>query len=146
MSDGTRTYEILTSKGKQRITVPEDTKVTFGAIVPGAKANGYSGGGWGLRVWRDANHQLAVFSDVISFRDLSIPVEVAAVRKFGEDHWTIDDGTYVGKKAGTVEKKWMAVEEVAETVPLEPLVTDGDWAESLPSIRATRYASGGKTR
>jgi hypothetical protein len=108
---GTRTYEIVTSTGRRRITVPETYKVTFGAVVPGAKANGYSGGGWGLRIWESADKQRAVFSDVVSFRDLSIPVEVMAVRKFGDDDWFPDDGT---AKAGTVERAWKSIDEVKD--------------------------------
>ncbi len=115
MTEGpTRTYEIVTSRGKQRITVPAAYKVTFGAVVPGAKASGYSGGGWGLRIWESADKQRAVFTDVVSFRDLSIPVEVAAVRLFGSDDWTIDDGSYTGKKADTVEKAWKSIDEIKD--------------------------------
>lgn len=123
---GTRTYEIVTSRGKQRITVPETYKVTFGAVVPGAKAAGYSGGGWGLRIWESADKQRAVFSDVVSFRDLSIPVEVMAVRKFGEETWTADDGTYVGKKADTVEKAWKSIEDVDLTANSTPAEVDDE--------------------
>lgn len=125
--ESTRIIEVVTSTGKQRITVPEDTKLTFGAIVPGAKANGYSGGGWGLRLWTSRDHQLAVFTDVVSFRDLSIPVEVAAVRKFGapDDDWTQDDGSWTGKKAELVEKKWMPVEQVRDLPAQEPADDDG---------------------
>lgn len=126
MTEGTRTYEIVTSHGKQRITVPETHKVTFGAVVPGAKANSYSGGGWGLRIWESADKQRAVFSDVVSFRDLSIPVEVMAVRKFGEEDWTPDDGSYTGKKAETVEKAWKPIDEVNEPIAIELDLTEDE--------------------
>jgi hypothetical protein len=95
--------------------VPTSYKVTFGAVVPGAKASGYSGGGWGLRIWEATDKQRAVFTDVVSFRDLSIPVEVAAVRLFGKEEWTIDDGSYTGKKADTVEKAWKSIDEIKDT-------------------------------
>ena len=120
---GTRTYEIVTTRGKQRITVPDTYKVTFGAVVPGAKGSGSSYGAWGLRIWESQDKQRAVFSDVLSFRDLSIPVEVQAVRKFGSDDWLLDDGSYTGKKGETVEKAWKSIDEIRDP---QPNVSDGD--------------------
>ncbi len=119
----TRTYEIVTAKGRQRVTVPEETKVTFGAVVPGSSrsaGSSYSNGGWGLRLWAARDRQVAVFTDVISFRDLALPVVVAAVRKFGapEDDWFVDDGSWVGGKADKVQKAWMPIDEVREQAPM----------------------------
>lgn len=134
----TRTYEIVTTRGKQRITVPAEYKVTFGAVVPGAKATGYGGGGWGLRIWESTDKQRAVFSDVISFRDLSIPVEVAAVRKFGSEDWVLDDGTYTGKKAETVEKAWKNIDEIKDppmSGVMEITSDDDNSATLYPSAR-----------
>ena len=129
-TEGTRTYEIVTSRGRQRITVPDTYKVTFGAVVPGsAKSAGssYNSGGWGLRIWESADKQRAVFSDVVSFRDLSIPLEIAAVREFGTERWRRDDGSYTGKKAATVEKQWMPVDEVTDDPePMPETVDDPD--------------------
>lgn len=128
----TRTYEIVTTRGKQRVTVPESYKITFGAVVPGSKANGY-GGGWGLRIWETADKQRAVFSDVISFRDLSIPIEVAAVRKFGSDEWIADDGTWVGKNAELVEKGWMSIDRIGSA----PSNLDDDEPETINNAWTT---------
>lgn len=124
---GTRTYEIVTTRGKQRITVPDTYKVTFGAVVPGAKGGGGSYGGWGLRIWESQDKQRAVFSDVISFRDLSIPVEIEAVRKFGSDNdWMIDDGSWTGKRAELVEKAWKSIDEVRKPEPEVATAEDDD--------------------
>lgn len=136
---GTRTYEIVTTRGKQRITVPDTYKVTFGAVVPGTKGSG-GYGGWGLRIWESTDKQRAVFSDVISFRDLSIPVEVEAVRKFGSDDWLLDDGSYTGKRAGLVEKAWKPIDEIREPEPKVALDDESDnWVKAFPpKTRLTR--------
>lgn len=118
-----RTYEMLMTDGRrQRFTVPATYKVSFGAIVPAsakASAQGYGGYGWGVRVWESAEKQRAVFSGVAEFRDLSIPLTVAAVRLFGapDDEWALDDGTWTGKRADLVEKAWKPIEEVKEYAP-----------------------------
>ena len=67
----TRTYEIKTQGDRFRIDIPANFKVTFGSLSPGSK---YGGGGMALRVYESDTKQRAVFTDVISFRDLSIPV------------------------------------------------------------------------
>jgi hypothetical protein len=68
-------YEIKTrSEGRVRVTVPEDWKVTFGPVAPGAGK--YAGGGeLALRFYESDTKQRAIFTDVQSFRDLSIPVQ-----------------------------------------------------------------------
>lgn len=133
----TRTYEIVTTERTFRITVPASWKVTFGAVVPTTKsvgASSYGAAGWGLRFWEAADKQRAVYTNVVSFRDISIETLVAAVRKFGQasDQWFIDDGKY---ELGTVEKAWKPVDEVKERVP--EVAADDD----IP-FRPARYASG----
>jgi hypothetical protein len=119
-----RTYEItFTDRGPIRITIPETWKVTFGAVVPGAKG-GYSGT-FGLRIWEATDKQRAVFANVASFRDLSIEIMVAAVRKYGTEEWFADDGrTWTGAMADLVEKGWKPESEVTPGDPPmgEPLV------------------------
>ena len=66
-----RTYEIKTQSDRFRIDIPANFKVTFGSLSPGSK---YGGGAMALRVYESDTKQRAVFTDVISFRDLSIPV------------------------------------------------------------------------
>jgi hypothetical protein len=65
----TRTYEIVQSHERFRIDVPANWKVTFGPLAPGSKY----GGGYALRLYESETKQRAVFVDVTSFRDLSIP-------------------------------------------------------------------------
>lgn len=77
----TRTY-LVEQRGnvQRRVTVPEDWKVTFGPLAPGSKhMNGQEK--LCLRMYETKEKQRAVFTDVVSFRDLSIPVEVRKVHK-----------------------------------------------------------------
>lgn len=99
----TRTYEIATASGDYRITIPETWKVTFGAVVPGKGSTTY-----GLRVWESETKQRLIFTDVRSFRDVSIPIQRRAVRKFGDDQWySANRG-----KPDTVEEGWMDLDKV----------------------------------
>lgn len=65
-----RTYEIKQGNERFRIDVPANWKVTFGPLSPGSK---FGGGGYALRLYESETKQRAVFVDVSSFRDLSIP-------------------------------------------------------------------------
>lgn len=64
-----RTYEIKQGNERFRIIIPANWKVTFGPLTPGSKY----GGSYALRVYESETKQRAVFVDVTSFRDLSIP-------------------------------------------------------------------------
>lgn len=64
MKDGTR----------QKITVPKEWKVSFGALFPGKDLNS---GRSAMRFWEgNKENQRAVFTDVESFRDTDIGIEV----------------------------------------------------------------------
>lgn len=64
-----RTYEIKQGSERFRIDIPANFKVTFGPLTPGSKF----GSAYALRVYESDTKQRAVFVDVTSFRDLSIP-------------------------------------------------------------------------
>jgi len=69
MSD--KTYIIETKGGMLRkVTVPEAWKVTFGPLMPGTRGDQ----ALALRFYEAGDKQRAVFVDVKSFRDASIPV------------------------------------------------------------------------
>lgn len=74
---GTTTYLLTLKNGNlQKITVPSAWKVTFGPIAPGSKSFESNGGaGMCLRFYEDQSKQRAVFTDVKSFRDMSIAIE-----------------------------------------------------------------------
>lgn len=67
----TRILEVRTSReGVFRIEIPADYKVTFSKVNPAQ--NGY-GGEMALRIYESDDKQRACFTDVVSFRDTSLP-------------------------------------------------------------------------
>ncbi len=149
MTDETKTYEILLTDGsRQRITIPATWKVSFGAIVPAsakATAVGYGGAGWGLRIWEATDKQRAVYSGVVEFFDISIPTQVRAVRKFGnsDTDWWLDDGSWTGKRADLIERKWVDADQIVPQPPEEtvakPVSEDEDvWGGSAKALMIPR--------
>jgi hypothetical protein len=133
-----RTYEItFTDRGPIRVTIPETWKVTFGAIVPSVKG-GYSSGGFGLRIWEATDKQRAVFANVASFRDLSIEIMVAAVRKYGTEDWYADDGkSWTGDRADLVEKAWRPESEI---IPGDPPMLGSPMEDQAEAVYASATA------
>ena len=72
---------------QKKITVPPGCTVTFGALIPGQGSNA---GRLGLRVWK-GKAQLAVFTDVLSFRALSLTIE-ERITTTKEETFTKGDG------------------------------------------------------
>ena len=71
----TKTFILETKFGRRRVTVPADSRVTFGLVAPGSKGGGYNpegGGGYCLRIYKGSNkeNQLAVFTGVKEFREV----------------------------------------------------------------------------
>lgn len=72
------TYLLEFTNGTQKkVTIPSDWKVTFGPLVPGGNAQGglNGRGALSLRIYENSDRQRAVFTDVSSFRDISIELE-----------------------------------------------------------------------
>ena len=68
------TYLLMMKDGSEkRIEIPKKWKVTFGLTAPGSK-NGNYNSGLALRLY-EGSTQRAVFTDVESFRDTSIPIQ-----------------------------------------------------------------------
>jgi hypothetical protein len=82
-----KSYLVVTKDGELRVTVPENWKVTYGPIAPGTRGwNGVQN--LAIRFYESAEKQRAIFTDVISFRDLSIKVEkkkATRIRREGAD-------------------------------------------------------------
>lgn len=71
----TKTYLMELKGGKlRRVTVPSTWKVTFGPLVPSEVRHG-DVRTFALRFYESKEQQRAVFTDVIAFRDVSLPVE-----------------------------------------------------------------------
>ena len=93
-NNGTRTYLVEKAGGKRlRITVPETWKVTFAPVYMGEKSFG-SSKVMALRFYESDTKQRAIFTEVTSFRDVSIPVEYEHVTTEGSTEWrTSEDGS-----------------------------------------------------
>ena len=73
MATDEKTYILELKNGKlRRIRVPASYKVTFGPLIPGEH---HGNGCLALRFYESKDHQRAIFTDVKSFRDASIPIE-----------------------------------------------------------------------
>lgn len=103
----TKTFVMgLTGGRLRRITVPASWKVTFGPCVPGGNKQGYTNGsdkfGMSLRFYEGKDHQRAVFTDVIWFRDASLKVEERVTKTKQK---VIDKETPSGRKGMVVEAR-----------------------------------------
>jgi len=106
-----RTYEVLTRDlGQFRLSIPEDWKVTYGPVV-GAKSNGGSYHGNALRVWESDTKQRVMIMDVIQFCDLSVQVQIRAIRPHGSQKW------YRASTGVAGEFAWKDPEEVVAGIP-----------------------------
>jgi hypothetical protein len=130
-SSGVRTYEITTNLGKMRVGIPEGHRITFGPVSPGSKYGG--AGEMCLRVYEDATHQRMLITNVTSFRDLSLPVMRAVVRKRGTRKWLAENNDTMmrvlrGEKSSDLEHDWINETELeidadeydGEVVPPDP--------------------------
>ncbi len=78
--------------GKFRVTIPADAKVTFAKVNPQAD-RGYDQT-YAIRIYKTENNQLAVFTGVTGFRDLSLAIEREVISETGSVSWTSsEDGT-----------------------------------------------------
>jgi len=80
----TRKILIYLKDGRKRLVsnIPAGAKITYGPISPGNRD--YNGGN-ALRIYTSQQNQLAVFTDVKEFQDLSLRVENECVSsKVGE--------------------------------------------------------------
>lgn len=108
--NSTRTYEIITNAGSIRMDIPESWKVTYGPVSPGSKYGG--GEGNALRVYEGTDKQRAIFLNVKSFRDLSIPIMRLYVKSEGKDEWERDtEGNSSNKSKTNVTREWRVDED-----------------------------------
>lgn len=118
MSTSMKTYLIEFENGKRkRITVPESWKVTFGPAVAGVNkpGRGYQHEmPMALRFYESTDKQRAIFTDVTSFRDLSIEIEEEVVSVQEKQGYMECEGV---RKATTFQAKtreWVDPDRVQE--------------------------------
>ena len=67
-----------------KLHIPATAKVTFGPLIPGGGGMQDRSGGLYLRVYKTKDHQLAVFPNVIQFRDADLMFEEPTSTGFTE--------------------------------------------------------------
>lgn len=114
MQDGTQ----------KKLEIPDDWKITFGALIPGQKE---SAGKIGLRLWSGSKGkeiQHAVFTDVCSFRDMSIMVMEQIEEQKTETYRKEGDEGGEAIVADVRVKKWVnpddPVKERPQVNPVQP--------------------------
>ncbi len=104
------TYLIVHKDSTERkITVPSDWKVTFGPATAGF-SKGTSGGPTvplALRFYENEKKQRAIFTDVVSFRDLSIKTEVKKQTVQEKDGYMECDGQRKATTFRAVMEEWL---------------------------------------
>jgi hypothetical protein len=113
-----KTYLIEKEDGtRMKVTVPEEWKVTFGPAAKGVN----SGSGprlkmpMALRFYESETKQRAIFTDVIGFRDTSIPIEVEKTDVQEKDGFTEVDGVRNRSTFQVKTKKWVDPDKVIDT-------------------------------
>lgn len=86
----TRTLLVIDAAGRFKIEIPADYKVTFGRQQGSGKSY-IEGPDRELRIYESDTKQRACFTNVESFRDLSLPMEREVITEEGSITWSHDD-------------------------------------------------------
>ena len=116
-------YLITHQNGKERrITVPDDWKVTFGPAAAGVDKKAYGGGTvpLALRFYEKGDRQRAIFTDVASFRDLSIKMEVKKVDVQEKQGYAKMDGAEQAMTFQVKRETWVNEDEPVDGTKLLP--------------------------
>jgi len=119
---------------ERKITVPSDWKVTFGPAARGANRLGGPGSGvvkvpLALRFYESETKQRAIFTDVVSFRDISIKTEVKKVKIQEKQGFMECDGQRKATTFQATTEEWIDPDELGNTPALpmsETRVADFD--------------------
>jgi len=111
------TYLIVHTDGtERRITVPSDWKVTFGPVAKGVNKTYQMP--LALRFYENETRQRAIFTDVVSFRDMSIPILIRKEKTQEKKGFMECEGQ---KKATTFKatiSEWINPDEIDEKIAL----------------------------
>jgi len=111
----TKTLEVETEGRKPfRVTIPKDSRVTFGPWSPPSKDGSYDRAGRALtgtlRIYapgpKTSDNVLAVFSGVTGFRDLSIEYAEQVAVEVGSIVWNSDKSGYTREEKVKRDEKW----------------------------------------
>lgn len=103
-----RTYEVVATHGRFRLSVPASWKVTYGPIL-GTKGAMH---GMTLRFYENETRQRALFTDVLSFRDTSISMLRYAKRRPGSAEWFDPDNPLTPDLGRNVEYGWAPEDQI----------------------------------
>ena len=122
-----KTLLITKKNGSEvQIDIPEEWKVTFGPVAPNTARNDSGNHVLALRIYESNTKQRAIFTDVASFRDMSIPIREKRIN-IQEKHGTIEvDNT---RKATTFQAKtveWVNPDEEPEGTKLVGMPEDSE--------------------
>lgn len=104
-TEATRTYLIERSREQIKVTVPDTWRVTFGPVVVGIKKEYGTSSAPVLRFY-EGEIARALFTDVESFREVSIPVEKLFVKRKGSAKWEESRSGSSSAKEEVIEEKW----------------------------------------
>lgn len=105
---------LVQAEKKFKISVPDDSVITFGPWSPSKKenpsnymvnANALAGGT--LRVYDSSKNILCCFSNVTSFRDLSIDYSEQVVVEEGSTIWNSDKEGYQREDKRAARQEWV---------------------------------------
>lgn len=102
-----RSIYVKTRYGAKLIEgIPANAKITYGPVNPGGK---YHDGTNVLRIYTSTNNQLAVFDQVVEFRDLSLSVKERKVRTKAKGQSSVGPSGSVSEQEVTVDHEWETV-------------------------------------
>ena len=117
-----------TNGEKFKVTVPDTWKVTFGPAVVGNRVKPgpqYAGKmPMALRFYENETKQRAIFTDIASFRDMSIPIEVEKVKVQEKDGYMECDGVRKRTTFQAKVKDWINPDDERPSHPLLPEDTE----------------------
>jgi len=110
-----RTFLVTRTDGSEfKISVPDESRVTFGPWSPPGKDGSYRQErqlAGTLRVYKGPTKTsediIAVFSDVASFRDVAIEYLAKVAVEEGATMWKSDEKGYVREERRTVDEAWV---------------------------------------
>jgi hypothetical protein len=127
MSEDITTYLIKHKNGEEtQVDVPSSWKVTFGPAVKGSQGprNGGLQMPMALRFYENDTKQRAIFTDVESFRDMSINIRVKKKTTQEKDGYMECDGVRKQTRFQAVVEEWVNPDQSNEEKTLPQLPSD----------------------
>lgn len=123
-----RTLLIEKTNGEEfQVDIPVTWKVTFGPAVPFTSKESGKTIPTALRIYESEKMQRAIFTDVISFRDLSIPMRIKKTHTQEKDGFMECEGIRKRTTFQATTSEWVnADEEVKREPALLQMPTDSE--------------------